>query len=129
MICSGKGPNMKKCVICQQNCMEPDETYQMAWDVIKTILNQMDCMPNWYELEETTTFHLNHIVPVICELCLIGMMNTNQEYIWDGTILLVYDGNDQEYHEYHGKCYKPKSTIQIQFEYDERRQKWIAMPR
>lgn len=119
----------QKCVICDRITAKP---VGLMWKVVKSIMYQMEVVDNWHEKAEYVTFDGKTANPTVCELCWIGMLNTNEEYIWDGTKLLVFSKMDGEYHELHGKgvnVYKPTTTGQIQFEYNKRRGKWVAMPR
>lgn len=112
--------NGKKCIVC-------------GWFVIGTGVNppnphaiaskMVEPVCKWNEHDEYMT---KQCEPIYCELCLIGLMGNGLEYVWNGVELLVFNGNDGEYHEPTTKTYNPIANNQISFKYIKRRGKWMA---
>lgn len=107
---------MKKCIVCGHNTLK----------LYAINVNMVEPVVKWQESDEYQT---EQGEPGCCELCMDGIMSQQGEYMWNGEILMVFDANDEEYHQHHGKTYRPHGNRRIQFEYDERSERWQVMVR
>jgi hypothetical protein len=114
---------MKKCIVCDNNTLQHMPKWCKTSDIVPKMI---EAPPLWHEIDE---YHTELGEPIICQLCMYGIMSQLNEYEWDGEKLWVKCENGGEYQPNTQKPYKPTRCSVIQFEYDERRMKWMAMPR
>jgi len=113
--------NGKKCIVCGWFVVgigvNPPNAHEIASKMVEPYTK-------WQEYGEYMT---KQGEPIYCELCMHGLMGNGLEYIWNGENLLVFDENDEEYHEPPSNVYNPITNHQVQFKFIQNDGRWLAI--
>lgn len=120
---------MPKCINCGQYTPIVAHMHRNTPDHIVTVAKSIDPLEKWKEQDDFIINVQDQPVPMICELDWYGLVNSGNEYIWNGKELMVWNKSEQEWVEPNGWVYKPSIGHAIQFERVGYRHEWVAMPR
>lgn len=112
----------KKCIVCGHFVIgigaNPPNAHEMASKMVEPVCK-------WVENDQ---YMQKSGEPIYCELCLTGLMGNGGKYMWNGEELMVFDENDEEYHEPTKNTYVPHKNSQIWFVFNNNTHRWDVMP-